>query len=115
MNADLVRLLGNDIALSVTGVQVPTFVGEGSTLTIETERPLALEDALAALEKAPGVELRESAPSTRDAAGSDVALVGRVRIDPSHERGLELWLATDGLALAASNVVKLAEARLSLN
>lgn len=115
VRGDLRRLLGPDLAVAVTGVQVPTFVGEGSTLTIETKEPLAVEDALAALEKAPGVELRESAPSTRDATGSNVALVGRVRQDPSHERGLQLWVATDGLALAAANVVKLAEARLRLN
>ena len=61
------------------------------------------------------VALRETPPSTRDATGSTDALVGRVRTDPSHERGLLLWIATDGLCLTASNVVKLAEARLRVN
>jgi aspartate-semialdehyde dehydrogenase len=115
MRNDLSRLLGKDVQFTATGVQVPTFVGEGSTLSIETERPLSVDDALAAFEKAPGIELRETAPSTRDAAGSTEALVGRVRSDPSHPHGLQLWVVTDGLCLAAANVVKLAEARLRVN
>jgi aspartate-semialdehyde dehydrogenase len=112
---DLSRLLGKDVQVAATGVQVPTFVGEGSALSIETEQPLSVDDALAALEKAPGIDLRETPPSTRDATGSTDALVGRVRIDPSHDRSLQLWVATDGLCLAANNVVKLAEARLRVN
>ena len=115
MRDDLRRVLGEKIEIAVTGVQVPTFVGEGSALAIETTRPLSVEGALAALEKAPGVELRGTPPSTRDATNRDVALVGRVRVDPSHNSSLQLWIATDGLRLAAANVVKLAEARLLAN
>jgi aspartate-semialdehyde dehydrogenase len=118
LRADLARLLGPELEVAVTAVQVPTFVGEGSALAIQTQRKLSVEDAMAALEKAPGVELwsrAERSPSTRDASGSPRVLVGRVRRDPSHERGLLLWLAADGLRLVASNVAKLAETRLRLN
>jgi aspartate-semialdehyde dehydrogenase len=58
---------------------------------------------------------RDGAPSTRDAAGRDEVLVGRVRPDSSCDRGLLLWLATDGLRLVASEVVRIAETRLRLN
>ena len=118
LRADLLRLLGEELEVAVTGVQVPTFVGEGSALAVQTRSPLSVEDALAALEKAPGVELRaakDGSPSTRDSSGCPQVLVGRVRRDPSHERGLLLWLASDGLRLVASNVVKLAETRLRVN
>ena len=118
LRADVARLLGAGVDVAVTGVQVPTFVGEGSALAIQTQRRLGVADAMAALEKAPSVDLwssTEAPPSTRDASGSQQVLVGRVRRDPSHERGLLLWLAADGLQLVASNVAKLAETRLRLN
>ena len=96
---------------------MPTFVGDGSTLSIETERPLSAEAAREALDKAPAVELWPSnsvGPTTRDCAGRDTALVGRVRRDPSLDSGLMLWLVADAVRLAALNAVKLSEARLRL-
>jgi len=70
------------------------------------------------LAKAPGLEFwdqGERPPSTRDTAGRDTALVGRLRRDRTREGGLLLWVAADSLRLAAANVVKLAETRLRLN
>jgi aspartate-semialdehyde dehydrogenase len=115
---ELARLLSSPLEVAVSSVQVPTFVGEGSSLAVLTEDTLPLTDALASLEKAAGVELWSAAsgpPSTRDSAGRDEVLVGRVRRDASHERGLLLWLVADGLQLVASEVVRLAETRLRLN
>lgn len=105
------------VAIAASCVQVPTFVGEGSVLAVETTRALSPSDARGLLEKADGVDLwgSETEPSTRDTSGSDEVLVGHVRSDPSHERGLLLWVATDGLRLVASEVVKIAETRLRLN
>jgi aspartate-semialdehyde dehydrogenase len=115
---ELRRLLGDGLEVAVTSVQVPTFVGEGSTLAVQTARPLSVEAAAEVLSKAAGVELwgaEEGAPSTRETAGRDQVLVGRLRRDPSHERGLLLWLASDGLRLVAAEVTRLAETRLRLN
>jgi len=103
---------------AVTAVQVPTFVGDGSALAVQTQRPLSPEEAEGAFEKAPGLRLWTPdgiGPTTRDAAGCDEALVGRLRRDPSIEQGLLLWVAADSLRLAALNVVKLAESRLQLH
>lgn len=114
-HALLARLLGGEPALGLTLVQIPTFVGQGASLAIETERPLSPEEAGALLAKAPGVQLWQedaSGPTTRAASGSDAVLVGRVREDPSHEGGLLLWAASDPLFLAATDAVALAEARL---
>ena len=66
-------------------------------------------------DKAPGLEVRrkdELGPSTRETAGRDVAVVGRVRSDPSIKNGLLLWVTADTLRLAAVNAAKIAETRL---
>jgi len=109
---------GSAPTFAVTTVQVPTFIGDGSVLAVETLRPLSPEEAEGVLEKAPGLRLWTQGgigPTTRDAAGCEDAIVGRVRRDPSVECGLLLWLAADSLRLAAHNVVKLAESRLRLH
>jgi len=109
------RLLGSRAQLAVTSVQVPTFLGHGAALVVETEDDLGPGEAAAVLDKAPGVEVWPAGgagPSTRAAAGRDVVLVGRLRSDPSRERSLALWLAADLLQLSAANAAKLAAARL---
>jgi len=114
---ELDRLLPG-LEVAVTSVQVPTFVGEGSALNVETERPLSLREAGEVLEKAPGVDFWSAGdcpPSMRDSAGRDAVLVGRLRRDRTREGGLLLWVAADSLRLVAANTVKLAEARLRLN
>ncbi len=114
---DLKRLLGDGIGVAVSSVRVPTFAGDAATLWIETEAALDPREARELLAKAPGVELWDldaEGPNTRATAGRDVVLVGRLRRDPSCERGLLLWLAGDTLRLAAVNGVKLAEARFGL-
>lgn len=111
----LARLLGPKLQLGVTAVQVPTFVGHGAALAVETEEPLGPDRAAAALEKAPGVELWQAGDgglTTRAASGRDGVLVGRLRRDPSAENGLLLWVVADLLRLSASNAVQLAVARL---
>lgn len=116
--SDLRRLLGEHIGVAVASVRVPTFAGDAAALCVETERELGPREAREALAKATGVELWDvdaEGPNTRAAAGRDVVLVGRLRRDPSHDRGLLLWIAADTLHLAAVNAVKLAEARLLLD
>ncbi|MCC6641584.1 MAG: aspartate-semialdehyde dehydrogenase [Deltaproteobacteria bacterium] len=115
--SDLRRLLGEEVAVVVSSVRVPTFAGDAAALCIECERPLDPREAREVLAKAPGVELWEvdaEGPNTRACAGRDAVLVGRLRRDPSCERGLLLWLAADTLHLAAVNAVRLAEARIGL-
>jgi aspartate-semialdehyde dehydrogenase len=115
---DLQRLLGRPVPAVASVVQVPTFVGDGSALVVETERAVSGEELPGLFEKAPGVEAwpRDSVgPTTRDAAGREVALVGQPRPDPSSERGLVLWVAADAIRMTAVNAVRLAEARLRVH
>jgi aspartate-semialdehyde dehydrogenase len=110
------RLLASPVKLGVTAVQVPTFLGHGAALAVETEEDLDPGEAAALLAKAPAVEVWPEGvvgPSTRAAAGRDAVLVGRLRSDPSRDRSLLLWLAADLLRLSAGNAVALAAARLA--
>jgi aspartate-semialdehyde dehydrogenase len=117
LSRDLHRLLGADLAISVTSVRVPTFVGDAAALCVQTREPLDPREARELLLKATGVELWDvdaEGPNSRATGGRDVTLVGRLRRDPSCDNGLLLWVAADTLHLAAVNAVKLAEARLDL-
>ena len=109
------RLLSGEPGIGLTMVQIPTFVGLGASLSIETEQPLDPALAEGVLGKAPGVERWDEDPegsTLRAAAGFQEVLVARVRRDPSAENALQLWLAADPLRLAAANAVRLAVARL---
>ena len=102
-------------------MQGPAVIGEGSALVVELAQQIEPAEALAELAKVPGIA-RHSAgggmlpgPSTREAGRSDDVLVGSLRSDPSRERGLQLWMVADPVRLAATNAVKLAEARIHLH
>jgi aspartate-semialdehyde dehydrogenase len=111
---DVTRLLGQAVPIALTSLRVPTFVGTGAALAVETEASLSAPDCADLLGKAAGVTLcpgSSAGPSTRDTIGREDVLVGRVRADASAVSGLLLWLAADPIRLAASNALELAEAR----
>ncbi len=110
----LTRLLLGDAGVALTHVQVPTFIGFGASVALETERLLDPTLAEGVLGKAAGVERWDDAIdglTLRAAAGREEVLVGRVRQDPSCENGLLLWIVADVLRVAAANAVRLAVAR----
>lgn len=103
-----------DLPIATTVVRVPTFTGDGASLAIETEHALDVEQACEILAKAPGVSLAHDdprGPTTRSCSGSELVRVGRLRPDPTAAHGLLLWTVADAVRLAASNAVRLAEAR----
>jgi aspartate-semialdehyde dehydrogenase len=101
-----------DLAVSATCVRVPVFSGHCLSINACFERELSVEQARALLERAPGVLLSEM-PTPLAVTGSDVALVGRLRRDPTVEHGLALFVAGDNLRKgAALNAVQIAEALL---
>jgi aspartate-semialdehyde dehydrogenase len=110
----LARLLGDDLKLGVTAIQVPTFSGLGASVALETARPLDPKEAAQVLAAAPGVETWTENPrdaTTRAAAGRSSAVVARLRRDPTSEHSLALWIAADPLRLCATNAVGLAATR----
>jgi aspartate-semialdehyde dehydrogenase len=98
-----------ELPLQANCVRVPVMVGHAQAVWVETREPLAPEHAQEVLAAAPHVQLAE-APTPKDAAGADDVLVGRIRQDPTVERGLLLWSVCDNLRKgAALNAVQIAE------
>jgi len=99
------------LEVSMTCVRVPVPVGHSAAVLVETERPLAVAEAIEALRAFPGVEVFPDGahPTPADVAGRDEVLVGRVRRDLHSDR-LWLWEVGDNLRKgAATNAVQIAE------
>jgi aspartate-semialdehyde dehydrogenase len=92
-------------------------VGHAASVTATFDRPIDPGEARAILADAPGVELRDDPtegvyPSPLEAAGLDVALVGRIRQLEHDPNGLALFSCADNLRIgAALDAVRIAEAR----
>jgi aspartate-semialdehyde dehydrogenase len=98
-----------DLPIQATCVRVPVMVGHAEAVWIETEDELTPEQAQSLLGRAPSVRLEEL-PSPGKAAGGDEVLVGRIRRDPTVDRGLALFLACDNLRKgAALNAIQIAQ------
>jgi aspartate-semialdehyde dehydrogenase len=98
-----------DLAIQATCVRVPVLVGHAEAIWVELHDDVTPEQARALLEAAPSVRVEEF-PSPGKAAGIDDVLVGRIRRDPTVERGLALFLASDNLRKgAALNAIQIAE------
>ena len=102
-----------ELPIQATCVRVPVMVGHAEAVWIETEDELTPEQATAILAAAPSVRL-DDFPSPGKAAGGDDVLIGRIRRDPTVERGLALFLACDNLRKgAALNAIQIAQLVLS--
>ncbi len=104
-----------DLRLSCTAVRVPVFVSHSEAVHVETEKPMTPEEARRAFAAIPGVVVMDEPaghvyPLATQAAGKDDVFVGRIRKDPSVERGLAFWVVSDNLRKgAATNAVEIAE------
>jgi aspartate-semialdehyde dehydrogenase len=98
-----------ELPIQATCVRVPVMVGHAEAIWVEFENDLSPERARELLAAAPSVRVEEF-PSPGKAAGEDEVLVGRIRRDPTTERGLALFLASDNLRKgAALNAIQIAE------
>jgi len=110
------KILGlPDLAVSATCVRVPIFYCHSEAANLVFRDPLTPERARDTLRKAPGVKVVDDLsqhvyPMPLLGAGDDDTLVGRIRKDLSHERGLALFVVSDNLRKgAATNAVQIAE------
>jgi aspartate-semialdehyde dehydrogenase len=110
------KILGDEsIRIAVTCARVPVISCHSESVSLETREDLSVEDARALLAAAPGLELvddpsRNAYPTALSSAGRDEVFVGRLRRDPTHERGLQMWVVSDNLLKgAATNAVQIAE------
>ncbi|MBN1631559.1 MAG: aspartate-semialdehyde dehydrogenase [Thermoleophilia bacterium] len=110
------KIMGDDtIAVTATCVRVPVQYGHSESLNLQFARPLTVERARELLASAPGVKLVDDPannvyPMPIAAAHTDDTYVGRIRVDPTAENALNLWVVADNLRKgAALNAVQIAE------
>ncbi len=105
----------SDLQVTATCVRVPAFRCHSESVTIETERPVTVEEARNVLEKAPGLKVMDDFsknlyPTPRELEGTDEVYVGRIRDALVFENGLSIWIVADQLRKgAALNAVQIAE------
>ena len=95
-------------------MRVPVRIAHSESVNVEFERPISVEEAKAALAKAPGVVLMDEYEGRVPAADprgrarttrSSAACAG-----PGHPNALNLWVVADNLRKgAATNAVQVAE------
>ncbi len=98
-----------ELPIQAMCVRVPVLVGHAEAVWIELADELSPDRARELLGAAPSVRVEEF-PSPGKATGGDDVLAGRIRRDPTVERGLALFLACDNLRKgAALNAIQIAE------
>lgn len=103
------------VRISATTVRVPVLRSHAESINIETRRPLSVERVRQVLAEAPGVRVVDEPNAMRypmpvNVTGEDEVFVGRIRKDPSIERGLNVWVVGDQIRKgAALNALQIAE------
>jgi len=109
------KILDPAIKVHATCVRVPVFVGHSEAVNIEFERAIDAETAREILREAPGclvVDKREDGGYVTpvECVGDYATYVSRIRVDPTVENGLSIWVVSDNLRKgAALNAVQIAE------
>lgn len=110
-----------EVRVSATCVRVPVMRAHSEAIWIETLRPITVEEARAAFEAAPGVEVMDNPaenlyPMPLGLAGCDPVYVGRIRRDLADDTSLTFWTVSDQIRKgAALNAVQIAEYLLDHN
>ncbi|MEX0839797.1 MAG: aspartate-semialdehyde dehydrogenase [Parvibaculum sp.] len=115
MMAETKKILDPKIKVTATCVRVPVFVGHSEAINIEFERPISDDEARDILREAPGclvVDKREDGGYVTpiECVGDYATYISRIRVDPTIENGLNIWVVSDNLRKgAALNAVQIAE------
>ncbi|MFW6279187.1 MAG: aspartate-semialdehyde dehydrogenase [Bacillota bacterium] len=101
--------------ISATAARIPVFYGHAEAVNIETKEKLSPQEAKEILAQTEGVEVVDNPENNKyplpiDSEKNDHVMVGRIRKDLSHEKGLNLWVVANNLRKgAALNAVQIAE------
>ncbi|MDO9108947.1 MAG: aspartate-semialdehyde dehydrogenase [Coriobacteriia bacterium] len=104
-----------DLAVHATCVRVPVLRCHSEAINVQFASPVSVEQARAALSAARGITLMDDPatalyPMPAMLEGTDETYVGRLRVDPTVQHGLALWVVADQLRKgAALNAVQIAE------
>ena len=105
----------NELRITATTIRVPVYRSHAESVNVEFESDVSVEAARNALEKFPGVIVRDNPaemiyPQPLETSGKDAVEVGRIRKDFSIEHGLNLWVCGDQIRKgAALNALQIAE------
>lgn len=110
------KILDPEIALTVTCVRVPVFVGHSLSVNIEFERSFPADEAREILREAPGLMVVDKPQEDGgfvtpiECVGEYATFVSRIRQDRTIANGLNLWVVSDNLRKgAALNAVQIAQ------
>ena len=115
MVAETKKILDPAIKLHATCVRVPVFVGHSEAVNIEFAQEIDDGEAREILREAPGcmvLDKREDGGymTPIDCVGDFATYISRIRVDPTLENGLSIWVVSDNLRKgAALNAVQIAE------
>jgi len=115
MMVETKKILDPKIKVHATCVRVPTFIGHAEAINLELDQPLDEYEARKVMAAMPGVlvvDRREPGGyvTPQEVTGQDAVFVSRVRVDPTVENGLSLWVVSDNLRKgAALNAIQIAE------
>ncbi|EJF10666.1 MULTISPECIES: aspartate-semialdehyde dehydrogenase [Pontibacter] len=110
------KIMGDDsIRVTATAVRIPVMGGHSESVNVEFEKDFTLDEVYRILNETEGVKVVDDVknlqyPMPKDAHGKDDVLVGRVRLDETQPRTLNMWIVADNLRKgAATNAVQIAE------
>ncbi|WP_299705252.1 aspartate-semialdehyde dehydrogenase [uncultured Pontibacter sp.] len=110
------KIMGDDsIRVTATAVRIPVMGGHSESVNVEFEKDFTLDKVYHILNETEGVKVVDDVknlqyPMPKDAHGKDEVLVGRVRLDETQPRTLNMWIVADNLRKgAATNAVQIAE------
>ena len=104
-----------DLQVSCTCVRVPVVRSHSISVSLHFDRHISVEEARAAIAKAPGCRLvddlaKKEYPMPLDTSDQDTVFVGRIRQDLTDDNGLCLWCCGDQVRKgAATNAIQIAE------
>lgn len=104
-----------ELRVAATCVRVPVYVSHSEAVNIQLGRDASPSEVREVLAAAPGVVVEDdpatlSYPMPVTAAGRDEVFVGRIRRDPSTDRGIAMFVVADNLRKgAATNAVQILE------
>jgi aspartate-semialdehyde dehydrogenase len=115
MHNETRKIMHSDVDVSALCVRVPALRAHSEAVWIETERPISVEEAREALEKAEGIIVQDN-PAEKEypmplfVATKDPVYVGRMRKDIANPNGFSFWCVGDQIKKgAALNAVQIAE------
>lgn len=109
------KIMHSNVEVSAICVRVPALRAHSEAIWVETEKPISVEEARRAFEKADGIILQDD-PANKEypmplfVATKDPVFVGRLRKDLANPNGLSFWCVGDQIKKgAALNAVQIAE------